>query len=99
MIFAFSGCAALIENEPGYTTLESRKKYIQENPETPKEIQEKIIEQKIVLGMTKSQALASWGKPESINRTVSKDNVSEQWVYSSTILYFDNDELTTFQDY
>jgi len=48
--------------------------------------------------MTKEQVLASWGKPEDINRSVGRWGVHEQWIYDSTYLYFENGILTSFQD-
>ena len=60
----------------------------------------------IRIGMTKEMALASWGRPSDINRTVGSWGVHEQWVYStspaygsipSNYLYFENGILTTYQ--
>jgi hypothetical protein len=54
---------------------------------------------KIFIGMTKDQALASWGEPERVNRTLTRGGVSEQWVYGpSTYLYFSNGRLTAAQN-
>ena len=50
------------------------------------------------IGMNARQILekTNWGKPNSINRTVSKAGVNEQWVYSNqNYLYFENNELTS----
>jgi hypothetical protein len=53
----------------------------------------------VVVGMTKEQALASWGRPERVNRTLTRGGVSEQWVYGlSTYLYFTNGRLTAAQN-
>ena len=51
------------------------------------------------IGMTKAQAIASnWGRPSSINKTINKNSVSEQWVYSgNSYLYFTNGVLTSIQ--
>jgi len=49
--------------------------------------------------MTKDQAIASWGRPERVNRTLTRGGVSEQWVYGlSTYLYFTNGRLTAAQN-
>lgn len=57
-----------------------------------------IDEGKVAIGMTKDQVLASWGKPNDINRTVGKWGVNEQWVYSNAYLYFENGVLRALQD-
>jgi hypothetical protein len=63
------------------------------------EIGQKIISQKIWIGMTSKMAQESWGSPNDINRTVGSWGVHEQWVYShDTYLYFENGILTSWQD-
>lgn len=69
------------------------------------EIKDLCVKQKISLGMTKEQVIASWGKPNDINRTVTMRGVSEQWVYGSygsyakhKLLYFEDNKLTAWQD-
>lgn len=58
----------------------------------------KIVERKIWIGMTSEMAVDSWGSPKDINRTVTQYGTSEQWVYSSGYLYFDNGILKSWQD-
>lgn len=58
----------------------------------------RILERKIWIGMTDELAIESWGKPNDINRSVGSWGVHEQWVYSSTYLYFENGILTSWQD-
>jgi hypothetical protein len=53
---------------------------------------------KVFIGMSRCGALAAWGKPEDINRTVGKYRTREQWVYGTTYLYFDDNQMTSFQD-
>ena len=54
---------------------------------------------KVNVGMTKQECELAWGKPQSINKTISGKDKSEQWVYSlSSNLYFKNGILTTIQD-
>jgi hypothetical protein len=49
--------------------------------------------------MTKEQVLISWGSPLKINRTVTSNGNSEQWVYGGRqYLYFEGDKLTTSQN-
>jgi hypothetical protein len=50
------------------------------------------------IGMTKEMAELSLGKPEKINRTVTEESVSEQWVYPGVYLYFKNGKVVSFQD-
>ena len=54
----------------------------------------------VSIGMTKAQVLAScWGKPESINRTVTAYGVHEQWVYNlKSYVYFENGVVTAIQN-
>jgi hypothetical protein len=51
------------------------------------------------IGMTKEEVLEIFGKPKNINRTITANSVSEQWVYSDDIyLYFNDGILTAIQD-
>ncbi|MDM1345731.1 hypothetical protein [Myroides marinus] len=62
-----------------------------------KEIWLDILKGNMRLGMTKEMCEISWGKPKDINRTITKGNNSEQWVYKDNYLYFDNGVLTAIQ--
>lgn len=54
---------------------------------------------KIWLGMTKSEAEISLGKPYDINRTVGSWGTHEQWCYDGGLyLYFENGSLKSWQD-
>lgn len=66
--------------------------------EISKQIRDCILENKIIVGMTKDDVVASWGKPEDIHRTVGSWGLNEQWVYSNRYLYFENGILTSWQD-
>lgn len=58
-----------------------------------------IENEKVIIGMTTSEALASWGKPSDINRTAGSWGTHEQWVYGNkTYLYFKNGKLTSWQN-
>lgn len=52
------------------------------------------------IGMTKKQVLKSnWGHPDSINKTITRYGVREQWVYGDQeYLYFENGRLTAIQN-
>ncbi len=54
---------------------------------------------KVSPGMTKQECELSWGKPTDINKTVTGNDITEQWVYSlSSYLYFKNGILETIQN-
>jgi hypothetical protein len=54
---------------------------------------------KVSIGMTKQECELSWGKPTDINKTVTGNYITEQWVYSlSRYLYFKNGILKTIQN-
>lgn len=57
----------------------------------------KIVDGKVSIGMTKEMCEVSWGKPQYINKTITANNSSEQWVYSDNYLYFDKGILTAMQ--
>ena len=56
-----------------------------------------ILNGKAKIGMTKEMCELSWGKPKSINETITSGKKTEQWVYSDNYLYFDNGILTAIQ--
>ena len=53
---------------------------------------------KIWVGMTEAQLLKSIGKPEKVNRTVTANGKSEQWVYHGNYIYVENGVVTAFQN-
>lgn len=53
---------------------------------------------KVAVGMTAEQARLAWGKPETINNTITQAGRSEQWVYSlDQILYVENGVVRSMQ--
>lgn len=56
------------------------------------------------IGMTQPAVIKAIGRPTVINRTVTSDHVSEQWVYRASqirrvvYLYFEDGALTAWQD-
>jgi len=58
---------------------------------------ELISQGKVKIGMTSKMCEISWGKPKSINETITSGNKNEQWIYSSNYLYFENGILTAMQ--
>jgi hypothetical protein len=55
--------------------------------------------QEIGIGMDKIKVVISMGFPNDINRTVTENSKSEQWVYDNGVyVYLENGEVTSFQD-
>lgn len=55
----------------------------------------------VQVGMTRCGALASWGRPDRVNRSVYASGTREQWVYDgekNVYLYFDGERLTSYQN-
>lgn len=54
----------------------------------------------VIIGMSKTEVLASsWGKPESINTTTTRNGRREQWVYGgNNYLYFEDGVLEAIQN-
>lgn len=50
------------------------------------------------IGMSEKDLLISCGVPIEINRTVTSNGSSEQWVYPSQYVYVEDGEVTSFQD-
>lgn len=77
--------------------------FFSDNPKTiyknwPKDIWESIEQDRVRIGMNKEQVILSWGKPQSSNKTVIQNIVSEQWIYKGGgYLYFTNGVLSSMQ--
>lgn len=57
-----------------------------------------LVVGRVWMGMTEEMAEYSWGRPQTINRSVGSWGVSEQWVYGvGNYLYFGNGKLTSWQ--
>jgi integrase len=55
----------------------------------PEKIKRAVLEKQIEIGMTSEQVTASWGRPQSINETITATSRQEQWTYPGpTYLYF-----------
>ena len=97
-----AGCASTIKAfTPGATR---KSNYIESHPELSQAEAQQIAKGTIWIGMTKEQAIASWGQPRDVNRTGSSFGISEQWCYGEYgeipdyYLYFENGILTSWQD-
>jgi hypothetical protein len=53
---------------------------------------------KIWVGMTEAQLVKSLGKPDKVNRTVTANGKSEQWVYHGNYIYVEGGVVTAFQN-
>lgn len=78
--------------------LARRVRYVREHPEAAERTLLDVMEGLARIGMSKEEALASWGEPERINRDIHAWGTSEQWVYGSgSYLYFDDGHLSHIQ--
>lgn len=68
------------------------------NQEYGSSIASKILNREIWIGMSKEIAIESLGKPRKVNRTVTPNRVTEQWVYFTKYLYFEENILTSWQE-
>lgn len=77
-----------------------KEKYFISLPKWGNKVLTAIRNNKVLIGMTKEQIVASWGNPEDINRTVGRWVTHEQWVYGEggPYLYIENGKLASFQD-
>ena len=48
---------------------------------------------KIWKGMNSEMVRDSWGPAEKINRVISGNIIKEEWIYTNTWLYFENNTL------
>ena len=59
---------------------------------------EAILANKVKVGMTDEMCKLSWGEPDKINKSISKNDYTEQWVYGNSYLYFSKGILRTIQN-
>jgi hypothetical protein len=57
------------------------------------DIASRMMAMKVWKGMTAEMVQDSWGTPRKINRVISGNDVKEEWIYSSSWLYIENDRL------
>lgn len=95
MLFLSTGCGIFAPSH-------FQKKFVAENPNTPKIYKEAILNHELVVGMTRAQARAAlgwraWGVQEPY---ISKSRFVEIWTirgfggYETFSLYFHNDRLS-----
>ena len=66
-----------------YSTLEQLKK---SQKERNKEFTDAIRGGEVIIGMTKKMVREVYGPPQRINKTVTANGISEQWVYGEQFL-------------
>lgn len=60
---------------------------------------EQLANGQISVGATGKMAELSWGRPEKVNRTITSEKVSEQWVYpSGNYLYVTDGRVSAIQN-
>lgn len=79
-------------------SLEARREYV-ETHDRPERIEEAILEEKVVVGMTKEDVRAVWGAPTHINESYYAGvGGKTQWCYGSgtmmQCLYFEEGVVT-----
>lgn len=64
----------------------------------PSRITKAVLAGNVKVGMTAEMVRLSWGDPETVNRTVTAQGASEQWVYADgDYLYLTNGRVTAVQ--
>jgi hypothetical protein len=107
--YIFRRHAILNESEPVSAPVVQKQETVQEQQEeTPQQVSRftylenkygtnmaaRLISGKIWKGMSSEMVRDSWGKPQTINRTISGNTIEEEWFYKNTWLYIENDILT-----
>lgn len=82
-LVVLSGCATDQALRAG------RTQYLQTHPELAATVKDNIAAGRVVIGMTKEQAQASWGEPFEVNTTHVPGANDEQWVYREKFIYDD----------
>ena len=78
------------------TEEESRR--LAEIKKQPKNVRALLEAHRIRVGLTDLQVLLAWGKPTSVNTTVTKQGSSQQWVYATgDYVYISGGKVTAFQ--
>lgn len=102
MLASITGCSSEFFN-PYLAERNRRIDYINSHPEIGARVAGLIRNGRVAIGMTDEQILASWGRPNDINRTANFRGVYEQWVYgydyeSMRYLYLEHGVLTSWSE-
>ena len=58
-----------------------------------------ILNGEVRIGFTKEMCREAWGEPSDINRTITRNRITEQWVYGyKNYLYFEGNRLAAIQN-
>ena len=60
-------------------------------------IRDAIAAKTLVVGMTREEAIESWGKPGKVNSSGGAYGSREQWIYERNYVYFDGGILASWQ--
>jgi len=84
----------------GYTYNQNVVREADQRREMAPQLERAVAAKKVMIGMSKDQAIRAWGKPQKINSTTTSRGTREQWIYPThSYIYFDEDEkLTTIQN-
>lgn len=63
-----------------------------------KETGKRIINKQIWKGMTEKMLMASWGKPDKVDKNVEKWGAFTQWHYGNASFFFRDGKLTDFEE-
>jgi hypothetical protein len=58
---------------------------------------EGVLRRQVAIGMTTEMVREAWGRPSGINTTTTARGTTEQWVYSSSYVYFTNGAVSAIQ--
>jgi hypothetical protein len=60
-----------------------------------------IFNHRIAIGMTYGNVVASWGKPDKVDRSTRSSGVREYWFYRnhSVMVVFDEGRVSSYSDY
>jgi len=94
----FIGCGTYIREN-------RRQTYINHHQSLSLEKKQAILNGKLLIGMTREEVLASWGRPRKSNISEGSWGVDEQWIYGRhrrnfsdvCYVYFRNGILTSIQ--
>ncbi len=59
---------------------------------------DRVLKEGLYIGMPEGLVLEYLGQPKKINRTVTVQGASEQWVYENRYCYIQNGKLSSFQE-
>jgi hypothetical protein len=69
----------------------------------PEDMQEQILQGKVVVGMNTHMVFYAWGRPDAVNESLDLDDQKQEWIYErpggkTQHLYFENGLLTAIKN-